>query len=84
MAALAWPLFQDARLDLTKATRERLQSYSRDWDCNSPLYSKLADTWEQYTVGTGIQFSSASSDPEWNKAADDVWNRTKKIGRAHV
>ena len=68
---------QDARLDLTKATRERLQSYSRDWDCNSPLYSKLADTWEQYTVGTGIQFSSASSDPEWNKAADDVWNRTK-------
>lgn len=67
----------DARVDLTKATREKLQAYSRDWERNSPLYTKLADTWEQYTVGTGIQITSASSDPVWNLAADAAWNRTK-------
>jgi hypothetical protein len=68
---------QDNRLDLTKATRERLQAYSRDWERNSPLYTKLADTWEQYTVGTGIQLTSASSDPIWNLSADAAWNRVK-------
>jgi capsid protein len=66
---------QDARLDLTKSTREVLQAKSRDYERNSPLYTKLADTWEQYTVGTGIQFSSASSDPVWNLAADLVFSR---------
>lgn len=70
---------QDARLDLTKASREVLQGKSRDFERNSPLYTKLADTWEQYTVGTGIQFRAASSDPVWNTAADDVWERWKGL-----
>lgn len=69
----------DARLDLTKATREVLQAKSRDWERNSPLYTKLADTWEQYTVGTGIQFASASSDPVWNIAADQTWELWKSV-----
>lgn len=71
--------YQDGRLDLTKASREVLQSKSRDWERNSPLYTKLADTWEQYTVGTGIQISSASSDSVWNIEADAVWERWKPI-----
>lgn len=70
---------QDARLDLTKASREVLQAKSRDWERNSPLYYKLANTWEQYTVGTGIQITSASSDPVWNLAADSVFERWKGV-----
>lgn len=70
----------DARLDLTKCSREVLQAKSRDWERNSPLYTKLADTWEQYTVGTGIQFASASSDPVWNIAADQTWELWKSVG----
>lgn len=70
---------QDSRLDLSKASRELLQARSRDFERNSPLYTKLADTWEQYTVGTGIQFASASSDKVWNIAADEVMSRWNEI-----
>jgi len=70
---------QDARLDLSKASREVLQAKSRDWERNSPLYTKLADTWEQYTVGTGIQLSSASSDSTWNIEADATFEKWKSV-----
>jgi len=70
---------QDSRLDLTKASREVLQAKSRDFERNSPLYTKIADTIEQYTVGTGIQITSASSDPVWNMAADEAWERWKPM-----
>ena len=70
---------QDNRLDLTKASREKLQAKSRDWERNSPLYTKLADLWEQYTVGVGIQLSAASSDVVWNIAADAVYDRWKGV-----
>ena len=70
---------QDARLDLTKASREVLQAKSRDFERNSPLYTKLADTWEQYVVGTGIQFTSASQDATWNITADSVFERWKPL-----
>lgn len=69
----------DAKVDLTKGTRKVLQGRSRDFERNSPLYTKLADTWEQYTVGTGIQLTSASSDPVWNVAADVIWERWKPV-----
>ncbi|MCX7841123.1 MAG: phage portal protein, partial [Anaerolineae bacterium] len=71
--------YGDARVDLTKGTREVLQARSRDFERNSPLYTKLCDIWEQYTVGTGIQLYSASSDAEWNIAADRVWERWKPV-----
>lgn len=70
---------QDARLDLTKASREVLQAKSRDWERNSPLYNALANKWEQYTVGTGIQLASASSNSVWNQAADEVFDRWKPM-----
>jgi Phage portal protein, lambda family len=70
---------QDSKLDLTKASREVLQAKSRDYERNSPLYTKIADTIEQYTVGTGIQLTSQSSDSIWNIAADQVWERWKPI-----
>lgn len=70
---------QDARLDVTKATREKLQGKSRDWELSSALYQSLATTWEQYTVGTGIQLPSASSNPEWNKYADEEFELAKPL-----
>lgn len=69
----------DSRIDLTVGTREVLQGRSRDFERNSPLYTKLADVWEQYTVGTGIQIHAASSDKVWNIAADRVWSQWKPV-----
>ncbi len=68
---------QDARLDLTKASRETLQAKSRDFERNSPLYTKIADVWEQYTVGNGIKLMSASSDAIWNNFADAAFEKWK-------
>lgn len=70
---------QDAKMDLNYSSREMLQAKSRDWERNSPIYAKLADTWEQYTVGIGIQFSAASSDPVWNALADETWEKWKSV-----
>lgn len=70
---------QDARLDITKSHRTVLQSKSRDWELSSAFYQSLASTWEQYTVGTGIQLPAASSDEEWNKVADEEWEKSKPL-----
>lgn len=70
---------QDAKLDVTKAHRMVLQAKSRDWELASALYQCLATTHGQYTVGTGIQLPAASSDSEWNKAADEEWETAKPI-----
>jgi capsid protein len=72
----------DARLDISKAAREVLQARSRDFELDVPLYSKIADVWEQYTVGTGIRFSSDSGEENWDAAADlimDRWNGVADI-----
>lgn len=68
---------QDARLDLSKSTREVLQAKSRYWERNSDLYSKLAQLWEQYTVGQGLQFFASTSDQKWNTIADRAWEMWK-------
>lgn len=70
---------QDARLDVTKAHREMLQAKSRDWELSSAFYQSLGCIHQQYTVGTGIQLPAASSDPEWNKAADEEWETAKPL-----
>lgn len=65
------------RIDVTKATREILQGKALDFDQNSETFNQLADTWEQYTVGTGLQPTPATSDSEYNKAALETWENWK-------
>lgn len=66
---------QDARLDISKATRVILQGKARYWERNSALINRLADIFECYVVGSGLQVNPASSDQEWNDRAK-VWWRT--------
>jgi capsid protein len=68
---------QSAREDITRATRETLQGKARDFERNSDLFNKLADLWEQYTVGTGLQFYATTTNPVWNTLADATWERWK-------
>lgn len=74
---------QDARLDLSRATRQELVRKSRYWQCESGLYQKLCDLWEQYVSGPdGLSIVSASSSDEWNIAADRefaAWSRFPDI-----
>lgn len=66
-----------AREDISKSTREELVRRSRYFEKNSDLYNKLADLWEQYTVGTGLQFYATSRDATWNQLADGAWEKWK-------
>lgn len=68
---------QDARADISKSTREELVRKSRYFEKNSALLNKLCDTWEQYTVGTGLQFYATSTAAGWNALADGAWERWK-------
>lgn len=68
---------QDVRLDISKATREELQRKSRYFEKNSSLYNKLADLWEQYVTGTGLQFYATTTNSTWNSIADRAWEQWK-------
>jgi len=70
---------QDVRLDITKCTREELQRKSRYWEKNSDLYNKIADLWEQYITGTGLQFFATTTDTKWNATADRAWEMWKQF-----
>lgn len=65
--------YQAARLDLSQSSREILQRLCMDLECNNPIVNRMADIWECYTVGSGLQVTPMSSDPEWNKRAKDWW-----------
>lgn len=70
---------QHVRLDITRFTRIELVRKSRYFEKNSELYNKLADVWEQYTVGTGLQFFPTSSDTNWNPIAALTWESWKPM-----
>lgn len=67
---------RDARFDADQATRRELVRKSRYFERNNAIVNRLADLFEQYTVGpTGLRFVPASSDQEWNKRAKDWWDK---------
>ena len=65
---------QQARLDLTQGTREELCRLAVNMEHRNPIIQRLADIWECYTVGAGLQVMPASSSREWNERAKDWWN----------
>ena len=64
---------QSARFDATGATRSELVRKSRYFEKNSGIVNRLADLFECYTVGSGLQLNPSSSNPEWNERAKTWW-----------
>lgn len=65
---------QDARFDADAATRDEILRKARYFEKNNGLVNRLADLFEQFTVGPcGLQMIPASSDEEWNVNATEAW-----------
>src|SRR5438552_3654896 len=66
---------QDARIDADASTRLELVRRSRYWERNNAIVNRLADVFEQYTVGpAGLQvIPSHPDDADWNHAASQWW-----------
>jgi len=71
--------FQDARFDISAATRTTLQAKARYFERNSALINRLCDIFEVYTVGVGLQVHPQSSDKEWNKRARQWWQEWERF-----
>jgi len=67
-------LTADAIQDITSGDRLELMRRARYFEKNSPLAQQILDLIEQNVVGTGINPTPASSNPEYNKRALAAWN----------
>lgn len=70
---------QDARFDADSATREEIIRKSRYFERNEAIIARLADIFEQYTIGTGLPVSPASSDEDWNQRKKEKWEQWCKV-----
>lgn len=71
---------RDARFDANTMARYELVAKSRYFERNNGIYNRIADLFEQYTVGSdGFQFVPASSDRVWNQKAKAWWDRWCEI-----
>ena len=68
---------QSPRWDITKEVRLELLKKARTMEQNEAIVQRMADLWEQYTVGTGLQIFPASSDEKFNAEALRVWEEWK-------
>jgi lambda family phage portal protein len=67
---------QDDRFDADASSRSELLRKARYFEANSALVNRLADVFEQYTVGPrGLRFTPSSSSEEWNKAITARWDQ---------
>lgn len=78
---------QDARFDADACTREELVRKSRYFERNNAIVNRLADLFEQFTVGpNGLQFIPSTDDEEWNTAAKawfDQWCKVCDLTSLH-
>lgn len=66
---------RDARFDADSATRLEIVRKSRYFERNNAIVNRLADLFEEYTVGpNGLRFVPNSSDPEWNARQTVFWD----------
>ena len=69
----AW--VRDARFDADIASQREILRKARYFERNNGIVNRLADLFEQYTVGAnGLQFIPSSSDGEWNRRAKEWWD----------
>lgn len=69
---------QAARFDATTTDRTELVRKARYFEKNNAIVNRMADLFEQYTVGNGLQFFAASSSPAWNTQANSYWSDWKR------
>lgn len=67
--------FQPARFDISSASRIGLQRKSRYFERENPIFNRLVDLFECYTVGTGLVCAPATSDAEFNEIAGPAMER---------
>lgn len=67
-------IVQNARKDLSRATRRELMRVSRNLWKNNPLAKAVVERLITYTVGTGIRPEPDTSNLEWNKRASEVFS----------
>jgi lambda family phage portal protein len=61
---------RDARLDADRTSREEIARKARYFEANNAIVNRLADLFEQYTVGAnGLTVIPSSSDETFNQAA---------------
>lgn len=66
---------QDSRYDDPPAERNEVMRKARYFERNNAIANRLADLFEQYTVGpTGMPIMAASSDEKWNAANQKSWD----------
>jgi lambda family phage portal protein len=66
---------QDAREDLDNCTREELVRKCRALEKNNAFVNRLADLFEQFTVGSqGLQIIPDSTDDNWNESTQQEWD----------
>jgi lambda family phage portal protein len=71
---------QDARFDANAETRLEIVRKARYFERNNALVNRLADLFEQFTVGAGgLQFVPSSSDEEWNQNAQAWWDEWCRV-----
>jgi lambda family phage portal protein len=71
---------QDARFDADDATRTEIVRKARYFERNNALVNRLADLFEQYTVGhCGLQIIPNSSSEDWNQAAKEWFDEWSKF-----
>jgi lambda family phage portal protein len=70
---------QSARMDVNAIDRAELVRKSRYFEKNNAFVNRLADLFEQYTVGQGLAFFPASSDDAWNARALGYWRDWQKF-----
>lgn len=67
---------QDPRLDYSTTDRSTIQEKSLGFERNNAIANRLADIFEQFTVGpNGLQIIPASTDEEWNQRHTRSWQR---------
>lgn len=65
----------DPRFDADQVTRLELLHKSRYFERNSAILNRLADLFEQFTVGScGLQILPDSTDETWNDSAKTWWD----------
>ncbi len=66
---------QDATLDLTPGVRSELVRRSRYLAHNSGFIREMVSAMALYSVGDGMRPQAESVNPEWDKKAEDCFNR---------
>jgi capsid protein len=64
---------QDARIDADSSTRIELVRRARYWERNNAIVNRLADVFEQYTVGCGLAITPKTEDEDFNLSAGQWW-----------